>query len=166
MSEEAPLHDTILMGTNLYTPKEFEKEKDLSNAVTSLSDFVYGKDSIYFDLEKRIKSSGKRFRVTDGLLLDLSKKPYQFWIVEYELGSHAVYGHVQPQIMSFMRSLRNPSTLRDIQLEIYQEIQSDKMKERRLKAKIGDEDTYYFLDQVLHKKAGVLVVIDELTSQL
>jgi len=166
VSERSSFTDSVLFGNKLFRQKNFENEKELSDTVNSLSDFVYGKDSIYFHWEKRVRPSSRKYNVTDGLLLDLTVIPYGFWIVEYELASHSISSHVQPQVINFMRALRNPQTLRDVQLDIYNEIRADPEKRKRLEEKVGDEDLFFLLDQLLHRQPGVLVVIDEYTAEL
>ena len=166
MSERSSFTDSILLGNKLYRQKDFDNEKELSDTVYSISDFVYGKDSIYFHWEKRVRPSSRKYNVTDGLLLDLTAEPYGFWIVEYELASHSISSHVQPQIINFMRALRNPQTLRDVQLDLYNEIRANPEKRKRLEEKVGGEDLFFLLDQLLHRQPGVLVVIDELTAEL
>ncbi|MFX0135341.1 MAG: hypothetical protein ACFFDN_16975 [Candidatus Hodarchaeota archaeon] len=166
MNKLPQTQDTILIDDKQYIPMRFEDEKDLSDCVASLSDFVYGRDSIYFHWEKRVRPSSGRYNVTDGLLLDLSNKPFRFWIVEYELGSHSISSHIQPQIIGFMRALRNSRTLREVQLDIYNEIRADEGKLKRMKDKIGESDIFFGLDQILHREPGILVVVDERTSEL
>ncbi|GAH50715.1 unnamed protein product, partial [marine sediment metagenome] len=157
--------ESILIGIRSFRQKDFENERELGDTANSLSDFIYGKDSIYFHWAKRVKPSSRKYNVTDGLLLDLNSKPYGFWIVEYELASHSISSHVQPQVINFMRALRNPETLREIQLDLYNEIRNNPDKRKRLEEKAGKEDLFYFLDQLLHEKLGVLVVIDEYTAE-
>ncbi|MBA7634732.1 hypothetical protein ES703_42322 [subsurface metagenome] len=157
--------ESILIGIRSFRQKDFENERELGDTANSLSDFIYGKDSIYFHWEKRVRPSPRKYNVTDGLLLDLNSKPYSFWIVEYELASHSISSHVQPQVINFMRALRNPETLREIQLDLYNEIRNNPDKMKRLEEKAGKEDLFFFLDQLLHKKPGVLVVIDEYTAE-
>jgi len=160
------LAESILIGIRSFQQKDFENEKELGDTANSLSDFIYGKDSIYFHWAKRVRPSSRKYNVTDGLLLDLNSKPYCFWIVEYELASHSISRHVQPQVIGFMRALRNPETLREIQIDIYNEIRNDTDKRKRLEEKVGKKELFFFLDQLLHKKPGVLVVIDEYTAEL
>lgn len=160
------LAESILIGIRSFRQKDFENERELGDTANSLSDFIYGKDSIYFHWAKRVRPSSRKYNVTDGLLLDLNSEPYGFWIVEYELASHSISSHVQPQVIGFMRALRNPETLREIQIEIYNEVRNDPDKIKRLEEKVGEEDLFFFLDQLLRKKPGVLVVIDEYTAEL
>jgi len=166
MSERSANTESILIGTRSFRPKAFENERELGETANTLSDFIYGKDSIYFHWEKRVRPSPRKYNVTDGLLLDLNSKTYGFWIVEYELASHSISSHVQPQVINFMRALRRPETLRDIQIDLYNEIRNDPEKRKRLEEKVGKEDLFFLLDQLLHKRPGVLVVIDEYTVEL
>jgi len=69
--------------------------------------------------------------------------------------------------MGFIRSLRNSQTLRDVQLSLYEEIQADKGKEKTFGEFLGPtSDMFFFLDRVLHRRCGVVIVVDEATPQL
>ena len=106
--------------------------------------------------------------MTDAILLELNGDgKSRLWLVEYELSSHDLYSHVQPQMMGFIRSLRNPQTLRDVQLSLYEEIQADEVKKRKFLEFLGQTaDVFFFLDRVLHGRCGVVIIIDEVTPQL
>jgi hypothetical protein len=66
-------------------------------------------------LEARTNLSSKGYSVTDGLLIDLSREPYRFWIIEYELKKHSLDRHVIPQIRKFYRDLQTEKSLRHLQ---------------------------------------------------
>ena len=164
---EEPRNRVILVDNEVFKMYEYQREEELENRVSKLVKFVFGPEAIFFDVRQRVASKARKINVTDGILLELKKGRSKLWLVEFELSSHDLYSHVQPQIMGFIRSLRNPRTLRDVQLALYEEIQADEGKGKTLRGFLGpDKDVFYFLDQVLHQKRGILVVIDEITPQL
>ena len=164
---EQPHGRVLLVGNEVFKLYRYRREEELENRVSELVRFIFGPETVYFDIRQRMKSKAKRINVTDGILLQLKKEKSKLWIVEHELSSHDLYLHVQPQIMGFIRSLRNPQTLRNVQLALYEEIQADKDKEKVFQEFLGaKKDMFFFLDRVLHSKCGVIIVIDEVTAQL
>jgi hypothetical protein len=164
---EEPTSRVLLVDNEIFTPCEYQREGDLESRVSKLVKFVFGPKVLYFDIRQRMASKAKRVNVTDGVLLELRKEGSRLWLVEYELSSHDLYSHVQPQIMGFIRSLRNPQTLRDVQLALYEEIRADEDKDKIFREFLGPtEDAFFFLDRVLHERSGVVIVIDEITPQL
>lgn len=157
----------ILVNNEVFKLHEYQREVELESRVSKLAEFVFGSKALYFDIRQRMASKAKKINVTDGVLLHLRKGKSKLWIVEHELSSHDLYSHVQPQIMGFIRSLRNPQTLRDIQLALYDEIKADETKEKVFQEFLDPTtDRFFFLDRVLHRKCGIIIVIDEITPQL
>jgi|GEM_PF-964527 len=166
---EEPRSRVILVDKEVFTLYEYQREEELERRVSKLVDFVFGPETIYFDIRQRVASKARKINVTDGVLLELKKggDGSKLWLVECELSSHDLYSHVQSQIMGFIRSLRNPQTLRQVQLALYEEIRADEGKEKIFREFLGpDEDAFYFLDRVLHETCGVVIVIDEINPQL
>ncbi len=166
---EEPRSRVLLVDNEVFTLYEYQREEELERRVCKLAEFVFGPETIYFDIRQRVASKARKINVTDGVLLELKKggDGSKLWLVEHELSSHDLYSHVQPQIMGFIRSLRNPQTLRQVQLALYDEIRADASKEKIFREFLEqDEDAFYFLDSVLHQTCGVVIVIDEINPQL
>jgi len=164
---EEPRSRVLLVDNEIFKPYEYRREEELENRVSKLVKSVFGPETIYFDIRQRMASRAKKINVTDGVLLQLRKEESKLWVVEHELSSHDLYSHVQPQVLGFIRSLRNPQTLREVQLALYEEIRADETKERVFREFLGPTiDMFFFLDRVLHKKCGIVIVIDEITPQL
>jgi len=164
---EEPHSRVLFVDNEIFKPYEYQREEELENRVSKLVKSVFGPETIYFDIRQRMASRAKKINVTDGVLLQLRKEESKLWVVEHELSSHDLYGHVQPQVLGFIRSLRNPQTLRDVQLALYEEIKADETKEKVFREFLGPTtDMFFFLDRVLHRKCGIVIVIDEITPQL
>ena len=157
----------LLVDKEIYELYEYRREEELESRVSKLVEFVFGPKALYIDIRQRMASKARKINVTDGVLLQLRKGKSKLWVVEHELSSHDLYSHVQPQILGFIRSLRNPQTLREVQLALYEEIRADVTKEKVFREFLGlDKDMFFFLDRVLHRKCGIVIVIDEITPQL
>ena len=165
---EEPSGSVLLVDNEIFNLTEYQREDELESRVSKLVEFVFGPKVLYFDIRQRVASKARRVNVTDAVLLELKEEgKSKLWLVEYELSAHDLYRHVQPQIMGFIRSLRNPQTLREVQLSLYEEIQADAMKEKTFQDFLGsDSDMFFFLDRVLHRRCGVIIVVDEVTPQL
>jgi len=166
---EEPRTRVVLVDGEVFKPYEYQREEELESRVTRLVEFVFGPEALYFNIQQRVASMARKINVTDGVLLELKKDGDgpRLWLVEYELSSHDLYRHVQPQILGFIRSLRSSQTLREVQLALYEEIRADERKEKAFREFLGPtEDAFYFLDRVLHKRCGVVIVIDEVSPQL
>jgi hypothetical protein len=158
----------ILLDGEIFNLYEYQREEELGGRVSKLVEFVFGPKVLYFDIRQRLASQAKKANVTDAILLELKKDgKSRLRLVEYELSSHDLYSHVQPQIMGFLRSLRNPQALRDVQLSLYEEIQADEGKrETFMEFMEPTSDMFFFLDRILHERCGVVIIIDEATPQL
>lgn len=164
---EEPRSRVLLVDNEVFKLYEYQREEELERRVSTLGGFVFGSKALYFDIRQRMASKAKKVNVTDGVLLQLRKDKSKLWVVEHELSSHDLYGHIQPQILGFIRSLRNPQTLREVQLALYEEIKADEVKEKVFREFLGPTiDMFFFLDRVLHRKCGIVIVIDEITPQL
>lgn len=164
---EEPQTRILLVDNEVFESYEYQREDELESRATKITNHVFGPKTLYFDIRQYVLSKANRANVTDGVLLEFNKGTSRLWLFEYELSSHDLYGHIQPQIMGFIRSLRNPLTLREVQLALYEEIKADMAKESKLRELLGpDVDLFFFLDRVLHEKCGVVIVIDEINPQL
>lgn len=154
----------LLVNGLAYRPYRYGSERELEERVLKVVDDVFGRGCVYFDLKKVVRSRAMRY-VTDGVLLDPASR--MLWIVEYELSRHDLDRHVRPQVMGFLRALKNPETVRAILMTLYDEVRADPEKERRVRRHLrSGEELYYFLDRVLHGRRGVVIVVDEVTPQL
>jgi hypothetical protein len=166
----------VLSERDIFRQKSYKgNEEALQKAVVNHSKRVFGDDTIYFDLKKRV-ASNLRPRVTDGLLLDLtdSKQP-RFYIVEYELSSHDME-RVAVQLIGFATALKDKGTISDIMDVMYPEVRADSRAKRLLKnwwdranrgiEGVEEPDLHFLLNFILRQGPGVLVVIDRVTQDV
>jgi predicted transport protein len=163
MSEISAEH-CILAPDGVYVMHKYRDEAELERFLLSLSKSIFGKNTVYFDVKKKVESKAKSARITDGMLLDLNgpRKP-RFWIVEAELSEHKVE-HVQNQILGFFRALRDEETIAVIRRVLDTEIEADRAKAQVIR-RLGGSQIYKFIDQTLHSEVGVVVVIDTYTPK-
>lgn len=159
----------ILINNKRYDLLDFESEDEFEKAVVDNSKPLFGKDSIYIDIKKRIgKNESYHKGVPDGYLIDFtSKKQPQLYFVENELVTHDVYNHISEQLVRFNVMIKtSPNQIRNKLLEV---IKSN--------SKITSEITGYLketpfsnIDELMNvlveKRIKIVLVIDEATSDL
>lgn len=91
----------IILNNNEYSLYDFDNEAEFEKAVVENQKYLFGKDSIYVDVKRKIGRDNHR-GIPDAFLIDFydTKKP-QLYIVENELASHDVYAHISEQIVRF-----------------------------------------------------------------
>ena len=154
---------------NSYSQYKYTLESDFEKMVVANVDAIFGKDGIYFDIKKLIGKPKKGATIPDGYYLDLTfHTDPRLYLVEVELNSHDVYGHIGEQILRFgISSEMDKYKMKSLLLSA---IQDDSKKQ----AKLND---YYkcsafhnnseLLDKVIFdNKPAAIVIIDEATEEL
>jgi len=129
---------------------------------------LFGEDIIYFDKKTKITSAAKISKIPDGLFLSVSNyNNAKFWLVEYELAMHDIERHVMPQILGFMKALQNEQTKKAIREILYQEIKQNPKSIKKIRTILpSDGEIHHFLETVLDKELGLVIVIDKKTPEL
>ena len=126
----------IILNNNEYSLFDFDNEAEFEKAVIENEKNLFGKDSVYIDVKRRIGHDNHR-GIPDAFLVDFydSKNP-QLYIVENELASHDVYKNIAEQITRFLTStISSKNQIRDVLLET---IRNDAKTQERLKNKLRD----------------------------
>lgn len=160
--------EKLISGEKTYNYYEFQLEKDLEGKIVEYSKEIFGKDTIYFDIKKKI-SNDKIISIPDGYLIDFTfENNPQLYIIENELVSHDVFKHIGEQILKFAVSYKaSGHKLKEILLK---EIEADSEKEDLIKQKLEKSDYRNidaFLEDIIFKKdASCIVIIDEESKDL
>jgi hypothetical protein len=89
--------------------------------------------------------------------------PDKLWIVELELSTHSVYGHIMPQLGRFLAALRRPATRDKLCNLLFSELQA----RHDVKETLGQRgEIHRFVFNLLGKPPQVLVIIDKLVPGL
>jgi len=125
----------IVTRDGTYHLYKYNNENDLERMVVEHSIEIFGKDTVYFDLKRKISSKSGRGTIPDGYVIDLKQ-------------NKCLMGHIQPQIAKFIMALDNEKTTSKLVDEFYNEIpESIKIDKERLKSIV--------------KNWGIIIVIDE-----
>lgn len=158
----------IIHNNLVYSPYEYDSEAEFEKDVIDFSDKIFGKDSIYLDVKKKI-SNNNIATIPDGYLIDFSfiNNP-QLYLIENELSVHDPYRHIGQQLLKFAVSYKSAG--REIKTFLMDEIIKDKAKEDKLMLyikKINHRNIDYFLESLIfNKKPSIIVVIDEKSDDL
>lgn len=154
-------------GQNEYQEFSYDKESDFEKVIVELSEKIFGPDSIYFDIKKRVK--GKEIvSIPDGYVLDYANpnKP-RLYILENEIVSHDPFKHIGNQMLRFVVSFD------DAKAEIWDllmaEIQSKKELLTKLEAvvkKTSFRNVDDLLNCAVYAEFSGIVVIDEIRPEL
>lgn len=152
----------------IYQEYGYKNEKDLEDLVIKKKIELFGKDVIYINSKKIISSTAKISKIPDGLFIKgYSRENARLWLVEYELASHDLDRHVIPQILGFVKALQNESTKKAIKERMYEEILQNKESKKIIRSILPEgTEIYPFLESVLDRQLGIVIVIDRKTAEL
>ena len=141
-----------------------EEEDEFEEIVKEHSKEIFGNDSVYVDIKKRIKSESGISSIPDGYLVDFSDN--SLWIVEVELSKHPLHRHLVAQLNTFMSGIKDPEAQKEIVAAIYSAIKGDVLLEAFVRKRLGSKDPHHFLSELISKDLNITVVIDELNKKV
>ena len=156
------------LGT-VYTQYVYSKEADFEKMIVENSDKIFGSNGIYFDIKKLIATPKKGATIPDGYFLDLTfHNDPRLYLVEVELNSHDVYGHIGEQILRF--GISTETDKYKIKNCLLTEVNKDDLKKQKL-ATYFSKSKYNNINELLDKvifdnKPAAIIVIDEATDEL
>jgi hypothetical protein len=149
---------------NPWTPQN--EEKEFHPLIKNNAKEIFGKDTIYFDVKTLIKTASGIGTIPDAYVLKLSK-PYEWYVIENELATHSIYGHVINQLTKFINGIDNKDTRNQILQMLYEIINKDNSLRETISVKTGYSDIHYFLSKLfLEKDPRIVVIIDKVTLDL
>lgn len=125
----------------------YKNEAELERMIVEHSSEIFGKNTYYFDIKKKINSKAGFGTVPDGYVIDFEKK--KLYIVEVELITHDLRRHIRSQIMDFIEALRNEKTC-DKLVGIFQEELSSfkKIEKEVLKSVVTNWGIIILIDDI------------------
>jgi hypothetical protein len=158
----------ILFGGRTFRPFEYELEADFERAVVDHCTDIFGAETVYFDIKKRLGNQNV-LTIPDGYLIDFSfPRSPRLYIIENELVKHDPYRHIGQQLLKFAIAYKTSG--RKLKRVLYEEIQAD--PERRAFVEQRSEEAGYrnvdvLLEEIIFDHpVSAIVVIDEVTSDL
>lgn len=154
---------------NVYTQHTYTKELDFERMIVANATTIFGETGIYFDIKKLIGTPKKGAAIPDGYFLDLTfHNDPRLYLVEVELNSHDVYGHIGEQILRFGISTETDKyKLKNLLLTAVNDDASKKKKLSAFFTKSKYDNINELLDKVIFEnKPAAIIVIDEATDEL
>jgi len=155
----------LLIDRKRYIIWKPKSEEEFSRLVKEHINEIFGANSLYFDIDPKLRSKAGIGTKPDGFIIILTEEPY-WYVVEFELKDHPVDEHIMLQLGKFRRALKSTDARLAIVDAMYEDILSDEMKRKVLESR-GIKDIYRFLsDLILHREPEVVIIIDEKTAKL
>jgi len=138
----------IILQNKEYILNDFNREDELEKAVIENKRYIFGKDSVYIDVKKRIGKENHK-SILDAFLIDFydSKKP-QLYIVENEIASHDVYSHIAEQIARFATSVISSGI--QVRQMLLEEISKNPDLTKEIKNQLNNTDFKTITDLLLY----------------
>jgi hypothetical protein len=157
----------IIIKNNEYSLYDFDNEDEFEKAVIENQKYLFGKDSVYIDVKRRIGRDNHR-GIPDAFLIDFydTKKP-QLYIVENEIASHDVYAHIAEQIVRFTTStVTSANQIRNMLIKaIENEPETKKEIEKYLPQTVFKTVTELMLF-LTENDIKIVITINEITADL
>ena len=135
--------DMILLDGVRYLRYEPESESEFEGLIVKNAARIFGKDAIYLDIKKLIRTEWGKGTIPDGYLFYPEEK--RFVLVEVELSSHDVYSHIAKQLGTFIGSFRNYKSRQKLASILREYISNDPNLNERLKKIIKGKGLFDFL---------------------
>ena len=157
----------LFINNQFFEKISYSIENDFEQQVVTLADQIFGINSIYLNIKRKIKGNNIG-AIPDGYLIDMTiADDPKLYVVENEIVSHDPFRHIGIQMLKFVTSLE------DEQVKIKQIIMSEinkneealkRLTERCKESGIRNIDAY--LDKAVFSEFKGLVIIDEAKDEL
>jgi hypothetical protein len=141
------------------------KEDDLEKLILEHVVDIFGQQSVYFDIRRKLKSDAGIGSIPDGYCIVLRDKP-SWYIVEVELSSHDLYNHIYSQLGKFLNGIKNTPSQHQIVGAIYDEINREELLKVRFKKALGYDEIHKFLSDLISTPPIIAVIIEKATQEL
>ena len=159
--------ERLVQSDKTYSFYEYIDENELERLIVEKSKFIFGEQSVYIDIKKKIGDS--IITIPDGYLIDFSfANDPRLYIIENELSKHDPYKHIGSQLLKFAISYKDSG--RKIKAFLLKHLISDKnlitkTEQGLIAAKFRNIDD--FLESIIFEKpVAAIVIIDHATPEL
>ena len=145
----------VILGDEVFKPYSYKSEAELEKLAVEHSEELFGKNCHFFNLKKKIVSKSGIGSMPDGYLIDFSND--RFFIIEVELSSHDIVGHVTNQLFRFKLAMGNSETRNELA----------KFLAGTLTRPDGFDkgSNVDYLSKIM-EKVGIFIIIDSISEQL
>jgi hypothetical protein len=156
--------DVIIQDSVVYERHRFNLERELEEVVFANHQFLFGRQSIFFD-KRMMRTVHGVGTIPDGFVIDPRNE--KWYVVEIELAHHHVYNHILSQIVRFQNALGPATRTRhDLKDFFDRQLQNDLTKKAVWVSATNDTDIYRRLSGIIDKKPELVIVIDNPNAEL
>lgn len=160
--------ENLLISGKVHRQYMWDLEEEFEKEVITHSRELFGDESIYIDIKKKI-GIGNVLSIPDGYLIDFSfKNNPRLYIIENELSIHDPFAHIGQQLLKF--SISYKASGRKIKELLLDYIIKDATKKHFIDDKLkflNIRNIDAFLESIIFDKpVGAIVVIDQITDDL
>lgn len=147
----------VIFNDEVYKPYSYKREEELEKLAVEHTDKLFGKNTHFFNVKRKIVSKTGIGSTPDGYLVDLASD--KFFIVEVELSSHDIVHHVMNQLSRFKLAMGNSETRNDLAKFLASTFNNTAKKG----GKVSDRD---YLARIIEQRVGIFIIIDSVSEQL
>jgi hypothetical protein len=149
-----------------YYPHDYEDEQELQNLVENNIEKIFGQNAVFFKGSRIGVPRGQRGAkgIPDGFVLLVDKK--EWLIVEVELSSHPVYGHVVEQVGRFSQAWKEGSSKKDLVNRFFESYTSSKIIQYKFEQCGIEKEVFRFISELINSEPKVVIIIDKTTPDL
>lgn len=159
--------ERILSGNDIYYLKEYQLEKDFEQDVVANYRHIFGNDTIYIDIKKKIGDN--IVTIPDGYLLDFTfpNNP-RLYIIENELSVHDAYKHIGTQLLKFAVSYKQSRLkIKYYILDYLSKMPNDMTFIEKKASEMGYRNIDAMLESMIYKDTvDAIVIIDNSSAEL
>lgn len=154
----------IIVNNRRYVAASFDNEEEIERVVLENAEYIFGPDSIMLP-KSLIRSADGSGTIPDGYAIDFSSR--RWFIVEAELSSHSVWGHIAPQVSKQIVAAQQPASRKLLIEIVINRIRDDhSLKERIDELGIAEIDIRQVLTEIIETRPIVGIPIDHVSTDL
>jgi len=152
----------LLIDRDKYKEWNPRSEDELEQLVVSHSKDIFGENTEYFNLKKRLESFFGKSRIPDGYVVEFGDNA-AWHIVEIEMSNHPLDTHIREQVNDFITATHQVISANRLKIvnEIYNYIYSNQNLLDRIENLVKPKEIHWFLSNLILNKAPSLTVIIE-----
>jgi len=152
----------IIVNNRRYVAASFNNEEEIERVVLENAEYIFGPDLIMLP-KSLIRSADGSGTIPDGYAIDFSSR--RWFIVEAELSSHSVWGHIAPQVSKQIVAAQQPASRKLLIEIVINRIRDDYgLKERIDELGIAEIDIRRVLTEIIETRPIVGIPIDHVSS--
>lgn len=159
--------ERIVSGNDIYYLKEYQLEKDFEQDVVANYRHIFGNNTIYIDIKKKIGDN--IVTIPDGYLLDFtfSNTP-RLYIIENELSVHDAYKHIGTQLLKFAVSYKQSRLkIKQYILDYLSKSPTNMTFIESKASERGYRNIYAMLESMIYRDTvDAIVIIDNSSAEL